>query len=126
MNRNNLISSLLFLILGIVLLMKSDTVMNIIAWLIGGVLILYSVIEFIDYYKTSKKLDISTNVTGLTLGIVTIIIGIAIIIFPGIIDIVIRVGFGGWILFAGINKLILALTVKSVDQDGYHWNICYY
>lgn len=113
---SDLIILLVVFIIGIILITKSSFVISLLSWIIGGVLGLIGIIKIIHYFVRKK---ISPEFDSLVIGILMIAGGVLLVIFPNIIDITIRIVFGGWILFTGINRLILAFTIMRIDKIGF-------
>lgn len=109
----NLITSLVMLIIGIVLVTKPEMLIGTVSWIIGCLLILAGIIKSIMSYRNN-----TLDAFSLYLSIIIIIFGILLISFPTIIDVMIKLVFGCWILVAGIQRLIMALAIKSVDNKG--------
>lgn len=114
LNLSNVLISLIMLTVGIILVINSESIINMMSWFIGIVIILISIIKII-YLFNDKILD----TTALALNILLMIFGVVLISFPSIVDIAIKVVFGSWILFAGIKRLILAIAVSHVDRNSY-------
>lgn len=112
----DLIFSLIIFIIGIVLMTSPTSIINILSWIIGGVLELIGLIKIISYIR-HKNLNVDAGT--LIFGILLMSLGAIIMIFPNIIDITIRIIFGGWILFTGINRLILAFAIGKIDRTGF-------
>ena len=109
----NLMSSLIVLIIGIILITNPNLLIGTISWIIGCLLLLAGIIKSIMSLKNNEL-----DTLSLYFGIVIIIVGILLISFPDIISIMIKILFGSWILLAGIQRLSLALTIKSIDNKG--------
>lgn len=112
----DLLFSLAIFIIGIVLIMNSSFIINILSWIIGGIFGIIGIIKIISYIRHK---NISVDSSTLILGILSIIFGIILVIFPNIIDVTVRIVFGGWILFTGINRLILSFVIGKIDRLGY-------
>lgn len=107
--KSSLIGSLLFLILGALIFAYPNKVISMCSIIIGTAVICYGMFLLIkNYYET--KADPNTSNTTLMIGIVTIVIGILFIILSDKIAQIIQYILGAWILFNGIEKLILALS----------------
>ena len=104
---NNLISALLFLVFGIILLTSTEDLITILSKVIGSIYI----------YMKGKLGDYS--ITKLAISLVLICFGILLIFLSGTLSFTIRVIIGMWILFSGINRIIFAISVKSVDNKGF-------
>lgn len=115
-NLLNLLFSLVVFIIGIILIMNSSFLIKILSWIIGGILGIFGIVKIISY---TKKRKLGVDATSLVIGIILILFGATLAIFPNIVDVTIRIIFGGWILFAGINRLILAFSINPVDKTGF-------
>ena len=83
-----------------------------ITYIIGLIFAVYGSIKLYNYYKAKETVS---NIQ-LTLGITSIVIGIIIMFCNGIIEFVIRLIMGGFILANGLNKLIVALNSKDTND----------
>lgn len=108
----NLLISILFLIVGILLFSNPSGVVKFITYIIGALFIIMGISKIFSYYRMSKKMNIN-NTGDLILGIVTGIIGIIVIFCSSAIEFVIRIIMGGWILYSGIVKLMYSLKLKE-------------
>ena len=114
LNLSNVLISLIMLTVGVILVINSESIINMMSWFIGIVIILISIIKII-YLFNDKILD----TTALAFNILLMIFGVVLISFPSIVDIAIKVVFGSWILFAGVKRLILAIAVSRIDRNSY-------
>ena len=115
-DKSSIITSLLFLILGICLLVNPGGMVKFITYIIGLIFAVYGSIKLYNYYKSKETVS---NIQ-LTLGITAIVIGIIIMFCNGVIEFVIRLIMGGFILANGLNKLIVALNSKDSNDK---WKI---
>ena len=114
LNLANVLISLIMLAVGVILVINSEAMINMMSWFIGIVIILISIIRIIYLFN-----DKILNTTMLAVNILLMIFGVVLISFPSIVDIAIKVVFGSWILFAGVKRLILAIAVSRVDSSSY-------
>ena len=114
LNLANVLISLIMLTVGVILVINSEAMINMMSWFIGIVIILISIIRIIYLFN-----DKILNTTMLAVNILLMIFGVVLISFPSIVDIAIKVVFGSWILFAGVKRLILAIAVSRVDKQSY-------
>ncbi len=115
---NNLIYSLLFLIFGIILLNRTDDLVSIVSKIIGAVLIIVGVVKSIVYVYMKGKLG-EYSLVKLLVGLLLICFGLLFILFSSTLSFVIRTVVGAWVLFAGINRIIFAIKMFSVDKRGF-------
>lgn len=111
-DKSSIVTSLLFLILGICLLINPAGMVKFITYIIGIIFVVYGSIKLYNYYKAKETIS---NIQ-LTLGITAIVVGIIIMFCNGVIEFVIRLVMGGFILANGINKLIVALNSKETNN----------
>ena len=112
----NLLFSLVIFIIGIILIMNSSFIINILSWIIGGIFGIIGIIKIISYIRHKS---IGVDASTLIIGILSILFGVILVVFPNIIDITVRIVFGGYIMFTGINRLILAFAIGRIDRLGF-------
>lgn len=115
---NNLIYSILFFVFGIILLTSTENLISIASKVIGSVLVIIGMVKLIVYIYMKGKLG-NYKLTELILGILIVSCGVLLILYSTALSFAIRIIFGMWILFSGINKIILALTIKTMDKIGF-------
>ncbi len=110
-----LISSLLFFILGAVIFTNSDSIMTVITYVMGG---LVTLLGFISCFK--NYLDVRRNPKAsslpMVIGILLMVIGLVCIFLAPVVNFLVRLITGGWLLFAGINRLANALFMERKDS----------
>lgn len=113
-------TSIVFIIIGIILLFFTKMSLDLIAYLIAGVLIINGVFSIIDDYKQFK---IFYFFDGFTSGLISIILGIVIITNPNYIAILIPILVGLWFIINSTFKLRMALALK--DRNDNSWVMTY-
>ncbi len=111
-NDTSLISSILFLIFGIILFTNPSGILNFLSYIVGGILIVIGVFNILSYRKLLRKLNIEYK-SKLIVGIILIIFGLFVILFSSLIEMTIRLICGGWIIYTGIIRLIETLNNKE-------------
>ena len=111
----SLISSIVFLILGAIMFTRPDAIILFISYVIGGIMILIGSFKCIKNYLDIKK-DNSISSKEMVFGIFLIVIGLVFIFLANVIEALVRLVIGGWILFAGINRLINALRLDKKNK----------
>lgn len=114
LNLSNVLISIIMCVVGVILVINSQAIINMMSWIIGIVIILISIIKIISLFN-EKVLD----TTVLAINILLMFFGVLLISFPSIVDVAIKVVFGSFILFAGIKRLILAIALSRVDKNSY-------
>lgn len=114
MSITSIIFSILFIATGIFLLLRPETAINIICYVLGVLLILWGVVSMIQFFsdKTSENyLSIS-----FIFGAFVFIFGIIILIKPTIIASIIPLLLGVWMLINGVIKLSYSLTINKMSN----------
>ena len=111
-DKSSIYMSILLLIVGIFLFANPTEMVKFITYIIGLLFVVFGSIKLYNYYKFKETIS---NIQ-FTLGITSIIIGIIIMFCNGIIEFVIRLAMGGYILANGLNKLIVSLNSKDYND----------
>ena len=115
---NNLVYALLFLVLGIILLTSTEDLITIVSKIIGYGLIIVGIVKSINYVYLKGKLG-DYSISNLSIGLIIICFGILLVLFSSALSFAIRTIVGLWIVFAGINRIIFAISMKSLDKKGF-------
>ncbi|MBR3660563.1 MAG: DUF308 domain-containing protein [Bacilli bacterium] len=107
-----LVSAILFLILGAVMYTKPDAVVIITTYVLGSLLIVIGLFKCVKNYLDVKK-DNSISSTEMIVGIVLAIFGVICIFLAGVVEALVRLIIGGWMIFSGINSLINTLYLEK-------------
>lgn len=111
----SLIYSIIFFILGAIIFTKPEVIILFISYVIGGIFTIIGLFKCIKNYLDIKK-DNSISSKEMLIGILLIILGLVFILLAGVIEALVRLVIGGWILFTGINRLINSLTIKIKNK----------
>lgn len=117
-SKNNLFSSIIFLLFGIVLFTNPGGILKFLSYIAGGVLILIGIINILEYIKTLKNLNIEENIKLIS-GIILIVLGLIVMFFSSFIETTIRLIVGIWLIYCGILKIIDSTAFKS-DKVSYY------
>ena len=115
---NNLVYALLFLVVGIMLIDRDETVITLVSKVIGCIFITVGAVKTIIYIYMKGKLG-NYKLNDLLIGLILIAIGVAFIVLSGVLDWTIRVIVGLWSIFAGINRMIFAFKYKKHYTEGF-------
>jgi len=115
-NITSLISSIVFFILGAVMFTNPDAIVLFVSYVIGGLIIILGVFKCFKNYLDVKK-DNSVSSRGMIFGIVLVVVGLVFIFLAGVIEALVRLVIGGWILFSGITRLINALSIPKKSSN---------
>ena len=110
----SIIFSILFIAIGIFLLLKPETAINIICYVLGVLLILWGVVSMIQFF--SDKTSESYLSISFIFGAFVFIFGLIILIKPEIIASIIPLLLGIWMLINGVTKLSYSLTINKLSN----------
>ncbi len=111
----SLISSILFLIFGALIFAYPNQVVTTASMIFGGILMFYGLILVIkNYYET--KQDSNNSSATLILGIFLLVVGLLFIVLASLISHILQYVLGAWILFTGIERLMIALSLGKDDN----------
>ena len=106
----SIISAFLILIFGALIFAYPNTVVKTASMIFGGLLMFYAIVLIIkNYYET--KSDSNTTSTTLMIGIFLLITGLLFIVLSGVVSQILQYVLGAWILFAGIQRLMIAISI---------------
>jgi len=107
--------SLVFAILGIILIWQKDAIMSMIAYILGAVFILLGIIKVVNYLQTKSKSDLYNY--ELVYGIMAVIIGIVIIVYSSTISKIFGIIIGMWIVYSSVVRASSALKLKQIKSN---------
>lgn len=111
MYRTSLLFSIILFFVGLFLVMKAETTLNVISYIVGVMLILWGIIPVITFF--SNKENNSYLNSGFILGVFSLIIGVIVIINPKIIASIIPFVIGIWMIINGVTKLYYSLMLNK-------------
>ena len=109
--RMSLISSVLFLIFGVLLIIQTENVIKTISIIIGGLLLIIGIFPIINYFKNRNQNVFSS--AGLLYGIFSVVAGIIIIVNKNLLATIIPVLTGVWMIINSVNKIQLSMELRD-------------
>ena len=114
----SMLSSLIYIVLGIVIISKPEETMSIVGKSVAILAIVYGVINTIINIVNIKE------ESSLLFGVFTIVMGIALLIYPNTLGILLSLGIGIWFIASSVTRLKFAVlltltTVSGVMMIGY-------
>ena len=106
----NMISSIIFLILGLLLVFKTEGTINLISSIIGVILLMNGGFSTIKYFKEND------NKVNIIYGIVAILAGFILILNPTTIVSILPFVLGVYFTISGIIKFKYALDIKNYQR----------
>ena len=115
MSTTSIIFSLLFIFTGIFLLLKPETAINVVCYVLGVILVLWGVVSIIQFFSDKN----SNNYLSLSFifGAFVFIFGIIILIKPSIIASIVPLLLGVWMVINGVTKLSYSLSIYRESKS---------
>ena len=107
-----LVVSILFFILGAVMYTRPEFIVLVFSYVIGGLIILFGIYYCIKNYIEIKN-NKETSSKDMILGITLVVIGLIFIFLANVIEALVRLIIGGYILFVGITRFVNSLYLKK-------------
>ncbi|MEG0794299.1 MAG: DUF308 domain-containing protein [Bacilli bacterium] len=113
---NNLLTSLISLVIGVILFTRPELVVILISNILGGILVVIGILKIIYYsYQKGKNSEYPFN--DILWAIILIILGCICIFLSSAVEEFVRFIIGMWILFSGINRLIKATELFKTNRN---------
>ena len=110
--KSSLISSVCLSILGLLLIFEPTAVIVSISYIIGAVLIAMGVLGAMRYFYAEIK-----SIIDIVYGVVTVILGIVVILYPNAIAKIIPYIMGILIIVSSVTKIQYAITLKKYNNE---------
>ena len=110
---SDILVSIVFAIIGIFMITKTDAALKIISYILGGMFIVIGIIKSIDYFASKGKYDFYNY--DLIYGIIAIIIGLVTIFCSGLIESMLRIMISLWIIYSGLVRLSFSLKLRTAQ-----------
>ena len=109
--------SVLYVLLGLVLLIWPATVMDALCYLTGGILLLYGVISIVGFCR--EEMRTAGSFLTLLLGIVAAAVGAVLLFQPTLFQSILTVILGLYILIDGLLNLKRAMELRRMEHMGW-------
>jgi len=107
-DNKSLLTPILYLVIGFVLIFKSDEAIELFFYIIGIVIIIYGIKALINYFKTKDNLPFKN--INLSIAVISFVIGLLLILLAGVLNLSIRYLIGFFLIFMGVSRLITELS----------------
>ena len=111
----DILASIIFAVIGIFMIVETNSATKIISYIIGGIFIVAGIIKIMDYLILKKEYSFYNY--DIIYGIVAIFIGIFTIICSGLIESMFRIAIGGWIIYNGILRIYLSFKLYEAKLN---------
>ena len=107
----SIIESIVFIILGIILITKADLAVRVISYVLGLLFIVYGGIKVFQGIQLQKNNYEAYNYE-LVFGLMLIVIGVVTMYYGSAIETILRIIIGIWIVYSSLIKFTLTLTLN--------------
>lgn len=107
--------SVTFVILGLILALRPDEIMSIIAYLIGAVFVVIGFIKIINYIQDKGSNNLYNY--DFIYGIMSIVIGIVVIVYRAYISKIFGIVIGIWIIYSSVIRASSALKLRTIKSN---------
>ena len=110
-NWTDIVISILFVILGALLIIKPSEMMSVISIFLGMVLFIIGFLKLVDYFTSKDKEDYL-----LTFALISAVLGVIVLCCSDVITGIFRAALGIWIIVSGIRNFQTSLVWKEVKS----------
>lgn len=107
----NVLTPIIYLILGVILAFKSDEAVKLVFYILGIIVIIYGIKSLITYYQNKDSMQFKN--INLSIGIISILIGALLIILAGALNLGIRYILGFFMIFIGVSRLLSDYSLSN-------------
>lgn len=111
----SLLSSIVFAILGIVLITNPEGTVKFVSLILGIMFILAGIYKIINYYQNKGKYDFLNY--DVAYGVIAVILGIATIMYSEQISSIFRILIGVWVVYSSIMRFNLSFKLKTIGSN---------
>ncbi len=117
----SLVSSIIFAILGLILIINPEGTVKVISLILGFMFILIGIYKTINYFVNRGGYDLYNY--DLAFGIIAIVLGIITIIYIKEISALLRILIGLWIIYSSVIRFSLSLKLKVLGTDAWKYSL---
>ena len=111
----SIVTSIIYILLGVVIMLNPGITINIVSRTVAILSIIYGIIISIINIADIKEEG------NLIFGILLIVLGISLLIYPSSLSILISLGIGIWFISSSVNRIKFAVLLK--DSKEFNWLI---
>ena len=107
----SIISSILFLLFGLLLIFQTENVIKTVSIVVGSLLLIIGVFPIVNYFRNRNQNIFSS--AGLLYGIFSVVAGIIIIVNKNLLARIVRVLTGVWMIINKVNKIKIYMELRD-------------
>lgn len=107
----SLLNPIIYLVLGLLLIFRSNEVVELLFYVLGIIIIIYGIKSFVVYYQNKDVVQYKN--INLTIAIASVIIGVLLIVLSGVLEASIRYVLGFFFIFMGISRILTSVSFNN-------------
>lgn len=107
----SLLNPIIYLVLGLLLMFKSNEVVELLFYVLGIIIIIYGIKSFIIYYQNREIVQYKN--INLSVAITSIIIGVLLIILSSVLEASIRYVLGFFFIYMGVSRILTSISFNA-------------
>lgn len=112
----NLLTPIIYLILGIILAFKSNEAIQLLFYVLGILVIVYGIKSFILYYQNRE--NVQYKKVHLSIAIISFILGFLLIILANALEVSIRYILGFFLIYMGVSRFLTDYSLGTYKNWG--------
>jgi len=117
----SILESIIFAILGIILVYRPVGTVKMITWILGTIFIVIGIFKIITYFISKGKNDFFNY--DLVYGLMAIVIGIIAMVYMNIIGTIFRIIIGVWIIYTSFVRINSAIQIKRLGSKAWVYGL---
>lgn len=115
--RMSIVTSIFFIVIGLFLILKPETTITTISYVLGAIIMVSGVIFLIKYFSNKDQLGIFSG--DLVYGVMSTIFGLILILNPTALAKIIPFILGIWIVISSVTKIQYSLQLKAYENKAW-------
>jgi len=117
----SIIESILFAILGGILVWKPEGTLQVISNILGIIFIVIGIYKVITYFMAKGKYNLYNH--DLIYGLMAIVIGIVTMVYSSTISSLFRIMIGIWIIYSSFIRISLSIKLKAMNVQAWIYSL---
>ena len=112
----DIVISVILIIIGTILILRPVNTLNFISIVLGAIVTIFGIYKIIKYFNDKEEFGENIYNNNLVIGIMIIIFGLILFMYTSIIESLLRILMGLWIVYNSLIKLIEARIFKDINN----------
>lgn len=117
----SILESILFAILGAILIWKPEGTLQVISCILGIIFIAIGIYKILNYFMAKGKYNLYNH--DLIYGLMAIVIGIVTMIYSSTIGSLFRIIIGIWIIYSSFIRISLSIKLKAMNIQAWIYSL---